>query len=111
MATKKSKVYKVDGLLFRYDYDRSVVEYVSKAGAQELKDNEEWMEKYGEPLWDIEDGYVVIDSIGLRKENWKNKESRIGYLEQWAAELRYEADCMAADFLKYEMGGTRNAVQ
>ena len=107
MATKKSKVCKVNGLLFRYDYDRCVVEYVSKAGAQEIKDNEEWMEKYGKPLWEIEAGYVFIDSIGLRLENWKNKETRMEYLEQWAAELRYEANCMAEDFIKYEMGGTK----
>lgn len=28
----KSKVYKLDGKMFRYNFDRNTVEYVAKAG-------------------------------------------------------------------------------
>lgn len=100
----KSKVYKLDGKLFRYNFDRSTVEYVAKAGEDEMKDEAEWMQKYGEPLFGIDhDGYMVIDSIGLSRENWQNREARNGYLESWSIDLDEETSRLAADFVKYEL--------
>lgn len=100
----KSKVYKLDGKMFRYNFDRSTVEYVAKAGKEELKDEAEWMQKHGEPLFGIDhDGYMVIDSIGLSRENWENREARDGYLSAWAADLEAESSRLAADFVKYEL--------
>ena len=111
----KSKVYKLDGKMFRYNFDRNTVEYVAKAGNEELKDEAEWMQKYGEPLFGIDhDGYMVIDSIGLSRE--KNfyitnivkcrpprnrdplnteQDACIGYL--------WDQMALAADFVKYEL--------
>lgn len=86
---KFSGIYKRDGFSFRYNFDRCLVEYVSKASKEELADNEEWQQKYGRNLWDIdENGYIVIDAVGLRPENWKNKEARDGYLDEWIFDLR-----------------------
>ena len=100
----KSKVYKLEGKLFRYNFDRCTVEYVAKAGEEELKDEAEWMQKYGEPLFGIgHDGYMVIDSIGLSRENWENREARDGYLSAWAADLEAESCRLAADFVKYDL--------
>ena len=100
----KSKVYKLEGKLFRYNFDRSTVEYVVKAGKDELKDEAEWMQKYGEPLFGIDhDGYMVIDSIGLSRENWENREACDGYLHGWVVDLEAEAARLAADFVKYEL--------
>ncbi len=100
----KSNVYKLGGKMFRYNFDRSTVEYVAKAGKDELKDEAEWMQKYGEPLFGIDrDGYMVIDSIGLSRENWENREARDGYLSAWAADLEAESSRLAADFVKYEL--------
>lgn len=99
----KSKVYKLDGKMFRYNFDRSTVEYVAKAGKEELKDEAEWMQKHGEPLFGIDhDGYM-IDSIGLSRENWENREARDGYLHGWAQDLDTESSALAADFVKYEL--------
>ena len=96
----KSNVYKLGGKMFRYNFDRSTVEYVAKAG----KDEAEWTQKYGEPLFGIDrDGYMVIDSIGLSRENWENREARDGYLSAWAADLEAESSRLAADFVKYEL--------
>ena len=101
---KKSRVYKVEEKLFRYDYDNCIVEWVTKASKEELKDNAEWLEKYGKPLFDIDEhGYITNDGIGLRLENWKNKEVREEYLAEWANELNYEAECLVNDFIKYEL--------
>lgn len=107
---KKSRVYKVGKHSFRYDYDNHVVECVEKADKEMLKDNEEWQKKYGKNLWDIDElGYVEFFSAGLMLENWKNQEARREYLEEWAAELDYEARCLAADFVKYELPKYQNA--
>lgn len=98
----KSNVYKLGGKMFRYNFDRSTVEYVAKAGKDELKDEAEWMQKYGEPLFGIDrDGYMVIDSIGLSRENWENREARDGYLYSWAQDLDAESSRLAANFVKY----------
>lgn len=61
---KKSGIYKYNGKCFRYDYEHAIVEYVAKATAQEKKDNEEWIAKFGKPLWDIdESGYQLEDFV------------------------------------------------
>ena len=86
---KKSRVYKFEGKLFRYNFDECIVEYIAKATQEELEDNKEWQKKYGRNLWDIdENGYMEIDGVGLRKENWIRKEVRDEYLSEWVAEMR-----------------------
>lgn len=101
----KSKPYKMDGKLFRYDFDNAVVEYVYKADADTIAEEEEWKAAHdGRPLFGIDkDGYSVLDSAGLRRENWLNKEARDEYLSLWADELDEEYRCMRADFEKYEL--------
>lgn len=90
----KSRVYKHGGKCFRYDWDRCVVEFVWKPTAKEMKmikaDNDEWLEKFGEKLWDIDDsGCIVSDSIGLSPEHWADKEARDEYLDEYCADLDY----------------------
>lgn len=93
---KYSGIYKKDGKVFRYDYEHSIVEYICKAGKQELEDNKEWQKKFGKKLWDIDEkGYMVIDSVGLRAENWKDKEVRDEYLGEWIFEMKAECEMMA----------------
>ena len=100
----KSKPYKLHGKLFRYDFDRSVVERIYKAGTEEVADNGEWMQKYGKPLFDIDAaGYVVITTVGLHADNWKNKAARDEYLFEWCVDLDEESSSLAADFAKYEL--------
>ena len=85
---KKSAVYKFKGKLFRYNFDECLVEYIAKATKEELEENKEWQKKFGKNLWDIdENGYIEIDAVGLRKENWTRKEVRDEYLSEWAAEM------------------------
>ena len=95
-----SKIYRFKGKDFRYDFDHCIVEYVSKADELMLKEESEWKAAHnGRSLFGIDsDGYSLVDSIGLRKENWENKEVRDEYLEEWIAELEYEARLMAKDF-------------
>ena len=69
---KYSRVVKVDGKRFRYNFDDCLVEYIYTD--KETKETE------------------VIESIGLRKENWTNKEIREEYLSEWAFELQCEID-------------------
>lgn len=100
----KSKPYKRGKKLFRYDFDHGVVEYIYKADKEMLQDNEEWMAKRNKPLWEIdEDGYFIAECVGLRRENWKNKESRDGYLDQWIDEMEEEFRYEMAMFEKYEL--------
>ena len=100
---KSSGVYKKDGFLFRYDFERSVVEYICKASAEDLEDNKRWQEEYKRDLWDIDkDGYMVLDSAGLSVENWKDKECRDEYLAEWIFELQAESSRLAKEFIKEE---------
>ena len=95
-----SSVYKFKGKMFRYDFDNCIVEYITKADKEMIKDEEEWKANHnGRSLFGIDaDGYMVVDSAGLRKENWKNKAVRDEYLAEWISELQYEASLLARDF-------------
>jgi len=100
----KKQIYKRGKRTFRYDFDRAVVEYVAKADPEMLEDNAEWQAKYGKNLWDIDDdGYMVVDSAGLSRANWKNKESRNYYLDEWNYELDEECAYQQHLFEKYEL--------
>lgn len=99
---KKSSIYKFKGKLFRYNFDHCVVEWVSKATQEEIDDNKKWQAKYGKNLWDIdEDGYIEIDAVGLRKENWTRKAVRDEYLSEWVAEIAEACDYEMALEAKY----------
>lgn len=99
----KSKPYKLNGKLFRYDFDSNVVEYIEKADAETLADEAEWKKNHdGRSLYGIgEDGYMVFSTVGLHSSNWKDKEARDEYLAGWADELDEEAAALVADFMRY----------
>jgi hypothetical protein len=100
----KSKPYKVSGKLFRYDFDSSTVEYIAKAGTEEIEADREWKETHGRSLYGIgDDGYMVLDTIGLNRKNWENRAARDEYLSGWAVDLDAEAEALVADFLRWEM--------
>jgi len=100
----KSKVYEQDGKLFRYNYDDAVVEYVYKATEEDKAEEAEWLEKHGCSLHHIDsDGYAVITSIGLRRDNWDREELRLEYIAQWIADLDEELRALTADFERYEL--------
>lgn len=91
---------------FKYDREHAVVSMMYKPRAAELRemraDNAEWMQKFGEPLWDIdENGLMEIDSAGLRRENWDDPEARETYLLNWEEDVEAEARYAAAEFIKY----------
>lgn len=88
-----NNICKVEGKLFRYNREHAIVEYITKATDDMYEDNVEWQAKFGRDLWDIdEDGYFVMDSIGLMRESWDNKEVRVEYLTEWAWELEAEVN-------------------
>ena len=100
----RSKVYEQDGKLFRYNYDDAVVEYVYKATEEDKAEEAEWLEKHGCSLHHIDsDGYAVITSIGLRRDNWDHEELRREYIAQWIADLDEELRALTADFERYEL--------
>lgn len=82
---KYSKVIKKDGKQFRYNYKDNVVEYI------------------GEIDGEIE----ILDSVGLSKENWDNKEARDEYLDQYIMDLNEEESYMTKDLMD-EFGLTEN---
>lgn len=86
---------------FQYNRERATVLYVAKATTEEIADNQEWMKKYGEPLFEIQaDRYMVINSVGLSRENWDDKEARDEYLYGWCMEMEEELAYMTADLVK-----------
>ena len=106
----KTQIYKRGKRTFRYNFDEAIVEYVAKATKDMLEDNKEWQAKRGENLWDIdEDGYMVLDGAGLSRANWKNKESRDYYLDEWNYELDEELAYQTYLFEKYELPQLQNA--
>jgi len=91
--------YEGKKMSFQYDRKTATVLYVMKASEEDIKDNEEWIKKYGRPLIEIqEDGYMVLERVGLSRENWDNKETRDEYLSGWCFELEEELAYMAAEF-------------
>lgn len=104
MINGKSRPYKLNGKIFRYDYDNSVVEYIYKESAEEIKNEQKWIAEHGRPLFCIDtDGYSVVDTVGLNAKNWKNKASRDEYLSEWAFELDEEGAFLLEQFVKYEL--------
>ena len=69
---KYSKPVRVGEYKFRYNYTDSLVEWLYTD--KKTRKNE------------------VLDSVGLKLENWKNKEVREEYLQEWAFELKCEVD-------------------
>jgi len=93
--------YESNKKMFRYNRERAEVSYVAKATAEEIADNQKWLEKYGKPLFEIQsDGYVVINSVGLSRENWDDKEARDEYLNEWCMQMEEELAYMTADLVK-----------
>ncbi len=83
MKTKYSRNYKRGNKTFRYDFENCIVEWIYK---------------------DEETGnWEVLEGVGLRAENWKNKSIRDEYLDMWIDEIEEETRCMIADFKKYEL--------
>ena len=97
---------KIGKRMFRYDDARCVVQYVEKATPDMYEDDKEWMGKYGKVLWGIDsDGYIVLDSVGLSREHWDDKESRIEYLTEWTWEIADEVNYLTDEFVRYEVCG------
>lgn len=102
----KSKPVKVSGKLFRYDFDRSVVEYIIEADAETISEENEWKQKHGSALFGIDsEGYIVcsIAEPNVANWNWKNVAARKEYLSEWADELSEEESCLVDDFAKNEL--------
>lgn len=100
----KSSPVKVSGKLFRYDFDRSAAEYIVKAEQHDIEFEREWKEKHGHGIYGIdESGYMVLESVGLSKESWKDAAVRKEYLTEWADELAEEEDRLMQDFIKNEL--------
>ena len=65
-------------------------------GAETIDAEIEWEQKHGSQLYGVgADGYIVLASAGLRKENWTNTAARKEYLSEWADELSEEENCLA----------------
>ena len=98
----KSKPYKLNGKLFRYDFDHSMVEYIYKADAEDIALEEEWEKNHDDRIYEIDaDGYIVMDAAGLHKDNWTNKAARDEYLSAWIVDLDEEAEAMAKEFVRW----------
>ena len=98
---KRSRSYKRNGKLFRYNFDRCLVEWIVKPTSEMIADNKEWQAKFHKDLWNVEDGYTIIETVGLRTENWKNKESRDEYLDAWCDDLDEESEYLAHQYQMY----------
>ena len=100
----KSAPYRLEGKLFRYDFSDSTVEYIAKAAAEDIAFDRYWAQTHGgESLMGIgTDGYMILDTVGLHRRNWENKESRDGYLLGWSDDIDAESARLASDFVRYE---------
>ena len=69
--------------VFIYDRDDAVVCWVQKIN----KDTSDWEKKH---FGTINDTWLIIDSVGLGRDNWRNRETREMYLQQWCDEIEEE---------------------
>lgn len=93
-----TNAYTYNGRKFIYDRKTSVVNFVKKATKEDYEDA-----KRLPYVFEIINGYFVIDSIGLSRESWENKELRDEYLYSYIFDINEEADALLADFEKYEL--------
>ena len=82
MEKRFSEIYKRKGKSFRYDFERQLVSYVYVV----KEDDEILDEKKGE--------IIELDTAGLKVENWKNKESRNMYLDEFIYDIEEELKYM-----------------
>ena len=94
IGARYSRVYTYQGKHFIYDWQESLVLYVLNIPFDSELDKPE---DYIRGKW------WIADSVGLRRENWQNKERRDEYLSEYCADLDYELAAMTAD-LKKEFG-------
>ena len=96
------KPYKRGKRLFMYDEKNAIVNCVARMSAEEKTENEKWMESHNRPLFETDESgeYMILDGVGLRRENWKNKEVRDSYLDMWNDELDEEMAYMMDDLRK-----------
>lgn len=94
--SKYSRIYKVGKRSFRFNYEHCVIEYIAKMDEQKLKENEEWLKEFGEPMWETDETgrYTILDSIGCFLEDWK--ESPKGMCEMWSDQIEEEMRCLMA---------------
>lgn len=78
MKERFSEIVKVKGKSFRYDYEKKLVQYVFI------------IEEDDEVLGWKKGNIDVIDEVGLREENWNNKNNRKQYLIEYACQLEEE---------------------
>ena len=98
----KSNPYKLDGKLFRYDFDHSMVEYIFKAEAEDIAFEQEWEKTHDYRIYEIDaEGYMVMEAVGLHKDNWTNKAARDEYLAAGIVDLDAEAEAMAKEFVRW----------
>lgn len=97
--------YKLDDKLFLYDEETAIVYYVAKMSKEDKKENEEWKAEHGKPLFETDPtgNYMLLDGVGLGRENWKDKDARDGYLSIWSDEIDEETAYLMDD-LKAEFG-------
>ena len=81
--------YKYKGKDFAYDKKNSIVMYL-------FKDDEE-VEMMGEDA-----PWRELEGVGLRRDNWNNKDSRNAYLDEWIIDIEEESEKLLDDFMKYE---------
>lgn len=93
-----SKPVKFGDRYFRYNYDTTEVEYVVPVTSEMLTENEEWMHKFHSSLYDIHDGFAVIDYRQLNPDYWENKSDRIDYLREFSTDLDYEVNSAIDEF-------------
>lgn len=85
--------YYYNGHIFRYNLTDSIVRMVCPITDEEKAENAEWQQKYGRPLYPVDDmDFTTITSAGLSKENWFNIEIRDEYLYEWISEVMDSID-------------------
>lgn len=98
---KRYEHYKLGKYHFIYDYQEALV-----GNGYRLKKDEEiddFMRRYVDYIQIGKTTYEVADWVGLRVENWKNKEVRNEYLEMYINEIEEEEAYMLEE-LKWEFG-------
>lgn len=80
----------------------SMIEYIFKAEAEDIAFEQEWEKTHDYRIYEIDaEGYMVMEAVGLHKDNWTNKAARDEYLAAWIVDLDAEAEAMAKEFMKW----------
>lgn len=86
-----SDVVTFNDFQFRYSYAKMQLQWVIPESDEIRNENELYLTNNVHSLYDVEDGFVVIDTVPMMPGTFENVEKRENYISKWVDFTREKA--------------------